>query len=74
MENYPVRNLNAFSVAPLYVFPTHYTGEIGYFSDTEDSPIIEEEDVAAPSEMGRSMEGKGLEIELGIGGLAKDEL
>lgn len=34
------RTLNAFSAAPLLVFPTHYTGESGYISDTEDSVQI----------------------------------
>jgi collagen beta-1,O-galactosyltransferase len=28
------------SVAPLLVYPTHYTGEQGYVSDTEDSTLI----------------------------------
>ncbi|KAL1516582.1 hypothetical protein ABEB36_000479 [Hypothenemus hampei] len=37
---YPERNLIAFSAAPLLIYPTHYTGEEGYISDTEDSIII----------------------------------
>lgn len=73
MEKFPVRNLNAYSVAPLYVFPTHYTGEEGYFSDTEESDIIED-DLLDPRTMSPSLEGKGLELELGFNGLAKDEL
>lgn len=28
------------SVEPLFVYPTHYTGEPNYFSDTEDSTVI----------------------------------
>ncbi|KAG8186802.1 hypothetical protein JTE90_020480 [Oedothorax gibbosus] len=36
---YPKRNLKAFSAQPLLVFPTHYTGEDNYISDTEDSEI-----------------------------------
>jgi len=32
--------LKALSVHPLLVFPTHYTGEQGYFSDTEDASVI----------------------------------
>lgn len=31
------RDLKAFSAMPLLVHPTHYTGEVGYVSDTEDS-------------------------------------
>ena len=33
----------AFSAAPLLVYPTHYTGELGYISDTESSEIVPEE-------------------------------
>ena len=36
---YPKRNLRAFSVQPLLVYPTHYTGEENYISDTEDSDV-----------------------------------
>ncbi|XP_076315609.1 procollagen galactosyltransferase 2 [Tachypleus tridentatus] len=34
------RNLKAFSTNPLLVYPTHYTGEDNYISDTEDSGTI----------------------------------
>lgn len=37
---FPVRNLVAWSAAPLIIFPTHYTGEYGYISDTEDSDLV----------------------------------
>ena len=36
------RNLVAYSVHPLLLFPTHYTGEDGYISDTEDTPTMTE--------------------------------
>ncbi|CAB3226123.1 unnamed protein product [Arctia plantaginis] len=39
--HFPVRNLQAYSAAPLLVNPTHYTGQDGYISDTEDSAIVE---------------------------------
>ncbi|XP_050499113.1 glycosyltransferase 25 family member [Diabrotica virgifera virgifera] len=39
---YPKRDLVAFSAAPLLIYPTHYTGEKGYISDTEDSVVIPE--------------------------------
>ena len=39
-QHFPVRNLKALSVHPLLVHPTHYTGELGYISDTEDTNII----------------------------------
>lgn len=38
-ENFPKRDLIALSVDPLYVYPTHYTKDINYFSDTETSSI-----------------------------------
>lgn len=39
-DKFPTRNLVAWSTAPLLLFPTHYTGEDGYISDTEDSAQI----------------------------------
>lgn len=38
---YETRNLNAWSANPLLLYPTHYTGEAGYISDTEDSRQIQ---------------------------------
>ena len=35
-----------FSVEPLLILATHYTGEPGYFSDTETSTICDDEGVA----------------------------
>ncbi|KIH43269.1 hypothetical protein ANCDUO_26728 [Ancylostoma duodenale] len=40
---FPVRNLRAFTLYPLTVFPQRYTHEEGYVSDTEDSPVVAEE-------------------------------
>lgn len=37
---YETRNLIAWSANPLMLYPTHYTGEEGYISDTEDSKQI----------------------------------
>lgn len=37
---FPNRNLIAWSASPLLLFPTTYTGEDGYFSDTEESDLI----------------------------------
>ena len=42
-KHYFNRNLIAFSVHPLLLFPTHYTGEEGYISDTEDTNILHDE-------------------------------
>ncbi|XP_049818713.1 glycosyltransferase 25 family member [Aethina tumida] len=40
--HFPRRDLVAFSAAPLLLYPTHYTGDEGYISDTEDSVIVNE--------------------------------
>lgn len=45
MQYFEQRDLRAFSLAPLLLFPTHYTGERGYFSDTETSTIWDDEAV-----------------------------
>lgn len=37
---FPKRDLKALSAAPLLIYPTHYTGDSGYVSDTEDSPLV----------------------------------
>ncbi|XP_072104221.1 procollagen galactosyltransferase 1-like [Mobula birostris] len=43
MDHFEKRNLKAFSVEPLLVYPTHYTGESGYVSDTETSTVWDNE-------------------------------
>ncbi|XP_041986273.1 glycosyltransferase 25 family member isoform X2 [Aricia agestis] len=43
--HFPLRNLKAYSAAPLLVHPTHYTGQEGYISDTEDSQILQPEEI-----------------------------
>jgi collagen beta-1,O-galactosyltransferase len=45
---FKTRNLVAWSVNPLLIFPTHYTGEDGYISDTEDSKLIQNELLEKP--------------------------
>ncbi|XP_078082417.1 procollagen galactosyltransferase 2 [Mustelus asterias] len=42
---YPKRDLKAFSVRPLLVFPTHYTGDPDWLSDTETSTIWDDDSV-----------------------------
>ena len=46
MSFFSPRDLKAFSVEPLLLYPTHYTGEPGYVSDTETSTIWDDEAVA----------------------------
>ncbi|XP_028828060.1 procollagen galactosyltransferase 1 [Denticeps clupeoides] len=38
-DHFKQRNLRAFSAEPLLVYPTHYTGDPGYVSDTETSTV-----------------------------------
>ena len=38
------RDLVALSAQPVLVEPTHYTGQPGYVTDTEDSPSIDDDD------------------------------
>lgn len=39
---FPIRNLRAFTLYPLVVFPQRYTNQEGYISDTEDSVVVVE--------------------------------
>lgn len=38
--HYPKRDLIILSANPLLIHPTHYTGEEGHISDTENSLIV----------------------------------
>ena len=54
----------AFSIAPLLVYPTHYTGEAGYISDTESSEIVPDIVRNASGKDGKSGKGsKEIEID-----------
>lgn len=52
MQHYETRDLRVFSVQPLLIFPTHYTGEPGYVSDTETSTIWDDETVETGGDRG----------------------
>ncbi|KAL5484486.1 hypothetical protein EMCRGX_G020997 [Ephydatia muelleri] len=39
-DHFNPRNLNAFSAHPLLVYPTHYVGDAGWYSDTEPPPEV----------------------------------
>ncbi|XP_052374511.1 procollagen galactosyltransferase 1-like [Oncorhynchus keta] len=54
MEQFEVRDLKAFSAEPLLVFPTHYTGDAGYISDTETSVVWDNEKVHTDWDRARS--------------------
>ncbi|TNN63076.1 Procollagen galactosyltransferase 1 [Liparis tanakae] len=45
MDHFESRDLRAFSAEPLLVYPTHYTGDQGYISDTETSVVWDNETV-----------------------------
>ncbi|XP_014059839.1 procollagen galactosyltransferase 1 [Salmo salar] len=54
MEHFEERDLKAFSAEPLLVFPTHYTGDPGYISDTETSVVWDNEKVRTDWDRARS--------------------
>lgn len=45
MEAFPKRDLKAYAAEPMLMYPTHYTFEAGYISDTEKSAIIQNEEL-----------------------------
>ncbi|XP_033927849.1 procollagen galactosyltransferase 1 isoform X2 [Melopsittacus undulatus] len=49
-QHFPHRDLVAFSAEPLLVFPTHYTGDAGYVSDTETSALWDADGAPASRE------------------------
>jgi len=49
-SHYETKNLIAFSTAPLIMYPTHYTGDEGYISDTEDSKITSPTEILSNNE------------------------
>ncbi|KAG5279233.1 hypothetical protein AALO_G00075540 [Alosa alosa] len=58
MEHFKPRNLKAFSAEPLLVFPTHYTGDPGYISDTETSTVWDNDKVRTDWDRGRGHSSK----------------
>uniref|UniRef100_A0A8C2ILD8 procollagen galactosyltransferase n=1 Tax=Cyprinus carpio TaxID=7962 RepID=A0A8C2ILD8_CYPCA len=54
MDQFETRDLKAFSAEPLLVFPTHYTGEPGYISDTETSTVWDNEEMRTDWDRRRS--------------------
>ncbi|XP_012220536.2 glycosyltransferase 25 family member isoform X2 [Linepithema humile] len=41
VAQFPTRDLIMLSADPLLIYPTHYTGEDGHISDTEDSKLVQ---------------------------------
>ncbi|KAL6103085.1 colgalt1 [Pungitius sinensis] len=54
MEHFETRDLKAFSAEPLLVYPTHYTGDQGYISDTETSTVWDNDKVRTDWDRARS--------------------
>uniref|UniRef100_A0A665VY97 procollagen galactosyltransferase n=1 Tax=Echeneis naucrates TaxID=173247 RepID=A0A665VY97_ECHNA len=54
MEQFESRDLKAFSAEPLLVYPTHYTGDPGYISDTETSTVWDNDKVRTDWDRARS--------------------
>ncbi|KAK2818311.1 hypothetical protein Q7C36_022244 [Tachysurus vachellii] len=60
MSHYDVRDLLAFSAEPLLVYPTHYTGDPGYISDTETSTVWNNETVHTDWDRQRSEKNQAM--------------
>nr|XP_013817347.1 PREDICTED: procollagen galactosyltransferase 1 [Apteryx mantelli mantelli] len=58
MKHFENRNLLAFSVEPLLVYPTHYTGDDGYISDTETSVVWNNEKIKTDWDRAKSQKMK----------------
>ncbi|XP_054976582.1 procollagen galactosyltransferase 2 isoform X2 [Sorex araneus] len=56
--HYQRRDLRAFSAEPLLIYPTHYTGQPGYLSDTETSTIWDNETAATDWDRGHAWKGR----------------
>ncbi|TNN70398.1 Procollagen galactosyltransferase 1 [Liparis tanakae] len=54
MQQFKTRDLKAFSAEPLLVYPTHYTGDTGYISDTETSTVWDNDKVLTDWDRARS--------------------
>lgn len=54
MDQFETRDLKAFSAEPLLVYPTHYTGDKGYISDTETSTVWDNDKVRTDWDRARS--------------------
>ncbi|VDK53942.1 unnamed protein product [Cylicostephanus goldi] len=64
---FPKRNLRAFTLYPLTVFPQRYTHEEGYVSDTEDSPIVAGEvDTRSQKDLADEVDNKGLKEDVAV--------
>ncbi|XP_001608141.2 glycosyltransferase 25 family member [Nasonia vitripennis] len=50
-EYFNGRDLIALSAEPLVLFPTHYTGDSGYISDTENSVLLPAEEMPSKDEL-----------------------
>ncbi|XP_026770270.1 procollagen galactosyltransferase 1 [Pangasianodon hypophthalmus] len=60
MSHYEVRDLRAFSAEPLLIYPTHYTGDPGYISDTETSTVWNNETVRTDWDRERSEKNRAM--------------
>lgn len=73
MSHFQRRDLRAFSAEPLLVYPSHYTGDPGYVSDTETSTVWDNETVRTDWDRARSRKSREQE-ELSSGAQNSDVL
>ncbi|KAJ8345323.1 hypothetical protein SKAU_G00295160 [Synaphobranchus kaupii] len=74
MEQFEKRDLKAFSAEPLLVYPTHYTGDTGYISDTETSTVWDNEKVRTDWDRARSRSKTQEQEEISTGAQNTDVL
>ncbi|XP_068105919.1 inactive glycosyltransferase 25 family member 3-like [Hyperolius riggenbachi] len=69
------RNLKVFSIQPLLVYPTHYTGEPNWQSDTETSTLWDDDNVKTDwSGSQKTLKDTRGEIHRGLRSTSRDEL
>ncbi|XP_062865467.1 procollagen galactosyltransferase 1-like [Trichomycterus rosablanca] len=61
-SQYEPRDLQAFSAEPLLVYPSHYTGDPGYVSDTETSTVWDNETVRTDWDRERWEDNRGMHV------------
>uniref|UniRef100_A0A8C5PP07 Cerebral endothelial cell adhesion molecule n=1 Tax=Leptobrachium leishanense TaxID=445787 RepID=A0A8C5PP07_9ANUR len=74
-QHFVNRNLRVYSVNPLYVYPTHYTGEPDWQSDTETSTLWDDDNVRTDwSGSQKTLKGTREDVHHGLHSASRDEL
>ncbi|XP_040260742.1 inactive glycosyltransferase 25 family member 3 [Bufo bufo] len=74
-SHFPVRDLKVFSVHPLLVYPTHYTGEPNWLSDTETSTLWDDDNIRTDwSGSQKTLKDSRGDMHHGLHSTSRDEL